>query len=152
MRRVGTCLLAAATIVAALSAAWAEGTPLSATGAWVRWLPEGLPAAGYLTLRNDSATPQRLTNASSPDYRTVMLHRTVRKNGIDQMIEPGGIDIPPGASVSLTPGAFHLMLMDARHGIAPGQSVTFHVVFASGVSLDVQAIVKPANAADAEIK
>lgn len=152
MRRVGTCLLAAATMVGALSAAWAKGTPVSASGAWVRWLPDGLPAAGYLTLENDGTTSQRLTNVTSPDYRMVKLHRSVHKNGIDRMIEREGIDIPPGTSASLAPGGYHLMLMDARHAIAPGQSVTFHLVFASGVSLDLQAIVKPASTADVEIR
>lgn len=152
MRLAATRLLAAVVLLAGAGATWANGTPLSASRAWVRWLPDGLPAAGYVTIKNDGTTSQRLTNATSSDYHKVMLHRSVRENGVDRMIEPEGIDIAPDTSVSLAPGGYHLMLMDAKHSIVPGQSVTFHLVFATGITLDVRAEVKPASAADSEIK
>jgi periplasmic copper chaperone A len=42
--------------------------PISATLAWVRWLPGNLPAGGYLTLRNDGDRPATLVSVSSPDF------------------------------------------------------------------------------------
>jgi copper(I)-binding protein len=129
---------------------WAAESPVSASAAWVRWLPDGLPAAGYVTLRNDDERMQRLTGASSPDYLKVILHRSVRENGVERMIKPDGVDIAPGTSISFAPGGYHLMLMEARHPIAPGDEVTFHLSFASGGSVDVRALVKPAGATGVE--
>ena len=150
MRLTGNWLLAAVLVTALSSSSWAAKPPVSASGAWVRWLPDGLPAAGYMTLRNDSGASQRLSVASSPDYLKVMLHRSVRENGVERMIEPDGLDIPPRSSVSLAPGGYHLMLMGGKHPIAPGDSVMLHLSFASGRGLDVRASVKPASATSVE--
>lgn len=150
MSLVERCLLAAVAAIVLSSSSRAAEPPVSASSAWVRWLPDGLPAAGYMTLRNGSGISQRLTGASSPDYLNVMLHRSVRKNGVEHMIKPGGIDIAPRSSVSLAPGGYHLMLMDAKHPIAPGDSVMLHLSFASGDGIDVRAAVKSADATSVE--
>jgi copper(I)-binding protein len=129
----------------------AERAALSASAAWLRWLPNGLPAAGYLVIRNGGATVQRLTGASSPDYSSVMLHRSIRENGVDRMVmASGGVDIAPGESLSLAPGGYHLMLRQPSHPIRPGDTATLHLVFASGASVDVTAKVRPAAATGPE--
>jgi copper(I)-binding protein len=142
---------------AALSAALLAGVPLanavqpaehvevSATAAWVRWLPNDLPAAGHVVIKNESRTPQRLMGASSPDYSSVMLHRSIRENGIDRMVMTSGVDMAPGGSLSLAPGSYHLMLMKPEHRIEPGDTVTLHLMFASGEGVDVMANVRPAT-------
>lgn len=110
----GKAALAAILLAALLQANTvlpAERAELSATAAWLRWLPNGLPAAGYLVIRNGGATVQRFTGASSPDYSSVVLHRSIRENGIDRMVMANGVDIAPGESLSLAPGGYHLMLM-----------------------------------------
>lgn len=124
----------------------AEHADVSATGAWVRWLPNGLPAAGYVVIKNDGKNPQRLTGASSPDYSSVMLHRSISENGVDSMVMVVGVDVPPGGSVSLAPGGYHLMLMKPKYPIEPGDTAKLHLMFASGASVDVIANVRPAAA------
>ena len=65
------CLLAAPAIVATAA------TPaVRVEQAWIRWLPANLPVAGYATIVNDGDGMQRLTEVSSPDYGSVMLHRS----------------------------------------------------------------------------
>ena len=88
--------------------------------------------------------------ASSPDYSSVMLHRSIRENGIDRMVMTSGVDIAPGGSLSLAPGGYHLMLMKPKHPIKPGDTVTLHFMFASGASIDVIANVRPATATGTE--
>jgi copper(I)-binding protein len=139
-----------AALMQANTALPAQRAALSASAAWLRWLPSGLPTAGYLVIRNEGTTVQRLTAASSPDYSSVMLHRSIRENGVDRTVMASGVDIAPGESISLAPGGYHLMLRQPNHAIKPGDTATLHLMFASGVSVDVAAKVKPAAATGSE--
>ena len=113
---------------------------------WVRWLPAGLPAAGYLTLLNLSDTDRYLTGAASPDYAAVMLHESdTAPNGEMGMRHVDKVRIPAHGEVRLAPGGYHLMLMKARHAIAPGDTVTVDLKFEDGRSLQVTLPVKPAG-------
>jgi periplasmic copper chaperone A len=119
---------------------------LQARDAWVRWLPAGLPAAGYLTLVNSSGADRFLLAASSPDYTAVELHESyTAPNGDMGMRRVDRVRIPAGGSVRLAPGGYHLMLMKARHPIAPGDVVTIELKFDDDRSLRVSLPVKPAG-------
>ena len=47
--------------------------------AWIRWLPAGLPAGGYMSLTNRGDAAVNLVAASSPAYAEVSIHRNVEK-------------------------------------------------------------------------
>ncbi len=96
---------------------------------WVRWLPAGLPMAGYMTLRNTGTRPIRLIGASSGQFLNVMLHRSVNRSGVDRMERARVIVIPAGGSFSLEPGGFHLMLMHGSPEVRPGGTVTIELHF-----------------------
>jgi copper(I)-binding protein len=113
--------------------------------AWVRWLPANLPAAGYAVIVNDGDVAARLTGASSPDYKSVMLHHSRLAQGDSTMEMVSGIDIPAHGKVKLAPGGYHLMLSHATHPIKPGDSVTMTLRFAGGESMQVDFSVLPAN-------
>ncbi|MER3546482.1 MAG: hypothetical protein C4338_02310 [Rhodanobacteraceae bacterium] len=112
---------------------------------WVRWLPANLPAAGYVTIRNDGSKPVKLTGAESADYGMTMLHRSTQKNGSDSMEMVDSIAVPAHGSVALAPGDYHLMLMDAKHPIKPGDSVHITLHFSNGETLQATWPVRPAN-------
>lgn len=132
------------------------GTALAATQAstirvehgWVRWLPANLPAAGYAVIRNDGDQPVKLTGADSADYGMAMLHRSMQKNGKDTMAMVDALNIPAHGEVKLAPGGYHLMLMDARHPIKPGDAVHVALHFADGETIQATWPVKPANTAE----
>lgn len=138
---VGACLLAAS--IAAMSAT----SSVRVTHAWIRWLPANLPAAGYATLVNDSDGLQRLTGASSPDYGSVMLHRSRLAQGDSTMEMVEHLDIPAHGSVKLAPGGNHLMLSHPTRPLKPGDKVPMRLRFADGTTLQVDFSVLPANAA-----
>ncbi len=132
------------TLAAAGSASAADA--IQVREPWVRWLPAGLPAAGYLTLVNPSDTDRYLTGASSPDYAAVMLHESyTAPNGESGMRHVDKVRIPAHGEVRLAPGGYHLMLMKARHAIAPGDTVKVDLIFADGRTLPVTLPVKPAG-------
>ncbi|MGN6312279.1 MAG: copper chaperone PCu(A)C [Rhodanobacteraceae bacterium] len=127
------------------SAAFA-GSSVKVEQGWVRWLPANLPAAGYATIRNDGGKPVELTGAESPDYGMAMLHRSVQRNGKDTMEVVDALNIPAHGEVKLAPGGYHLMLMDARHPINPGDMVHVSLHLNDGETLQATWPVRPANA------
>lgn len=145
MSRLGAtlgCALACA-FTAFAPAAHAAGDALSAQNAWVRWLPNDLPAAGYVTLKNDSDKPVDLVNVSSDDYGMVMLHQTVSNGSTQKMVMVDKATVPAHGTLSIAPGGYHLMLEHAKHKIAPGDTVKVKLQFSDGATLDTPFAVKP---------
>lgn len=139
---LGTALLCTGLCAPALAARHAQ-PELSAHGAWIRWLPAGLPAAGYLRLDNRSAEPITLVNADSPTfYSSVKLHRTVTTGGIRHMQSVERIVVPAHSSLRLGPGGYHIMLLNAKRTIEPGMHVPITLRFAHGKDLTVDFVVR----------
>ena len=132
-------------LVGGAALAATQGPPITVEHGWVRWLPANLPAAGYATLRNDSDRPVKLTGADSPDYGMAMLHRSMQMHGQDTMQRVDALDIPAHEAVKLAPGGYHLMLMNPKHPIKPGDTVRVSLHFADGETIRATWPVRPAN-------
>ncbi|MGC8806143.1 MAG: copper chaperone PCu(A)C [Thiomonas sp.] len=119
-----------------LGSALAAG--IQVTDAWIRWLPSNLPAGGYAKVTNDTDKEVKLIGASSPKYGMVMLHQTVNKNGMSNMVHVDSIAIAPHKSMAFTPGDYHIMLMQPKPGIEPGQKVPVTLKFSDGQSVTTE--------------
>jgi hypothetical protein len=108
------------------------------SNAWIRWLPADLPAAGYATLRNLGDRRATLVGASTPDYGVTMFHESRNRRGVDQMVPIESVLINPHSQVSFAPEGLHIMLMQPRRTIQPGDHVLLTLHFADGQSLPVQ--------------
>lgn len=106
--------------------------------AWIRWLPAGVPAGGYMTLTNTGDRPVTLISASSPDYGEVSLHRNLNRNGTLEMVPAGEITINPHASLDFAAAGYHFMLMRPSSPRQPGDHVPITLHFVGGASLTVQ--------------
>lgn len=115
---------------------WAAGIEVS--GGWIRLLPAGVPAGGYLALRNSGERAMTLVGASSPDYHMVMIHKTVEQGGMSQMIDVDKIEVPAGGEVSFSPGGYHLMLMNPTRDIAVGSKIPVTLKFSDGKEVTAQ--------------
>jgi copper(I)-binding protein len=141
-------LLAATLLITALAPLHgADAAPaITVTHAWARWLPNDLPAAGYLVLHNSGAQAVALTGATSPDFNRVMLHESyTTAEGANRMRHIDRLPVAPGAEVALRPGSYHLMLMRAKRALQPGDTVTVILQFADGATLSVGLPLKPAG-------
>lgn len=156
---LATFILAGLGGLAALPAARAAGAavpppgtptstaaPLAVSNGWVRWLPNGLPEAGYLTLTNRGDQPLDLVSASSPDFGSVMLHQSISNGSTQRMVMVDKLTIPAHGTVAIAPGGYHLMLMAATHPIAPGATVQIILKFSNGATLAAALPVRPPTA------
>ena len=139
-----TCVLAAAPTLALK--VLPPPAHVSVQHGWIRWLPAGLPAAGYAIIRNNGDQPMRLMSVESPDYAMVMLHRSTQASGNDSMEMVESITIPAHGEIRLAPGGYHLMLTSPKRPIKPGDKVQVRLIFASHEMLMAMWTVRPANA------
>jgi copper(I)-binding protein len=143
---IASCL--ASLLLGTAPAAHAAGTAaLSVENGWVRWLPNNLPAAGYLTIKNNGDKAVDLNDASSPDYDSVMLHQTVSNGSTSKMEMVHQVTVPAHGMLNVAPGGYHFMLEGAKHPIKPGDTVKLELHFSDGAAVDTTLRVKsPAQA------
>jgi copper(I)-binding protein len=58
----------------------------------------------------------------------------------------GGLEIPPGATVTLAPGNLHLMMMGLKEPFKQGDKVPVTLVFEKAGKIDVELAVVPIGA------
>ena len=131
---VFVCLILAPTLVPAAS----EEGGVSVRDAWIRETPAGMTMmAGYMALRNNTSRSQVLVAASSPGFATVMIHRTIVKDGMARMEHASQIELTPNASLIFAPGGYHLMLMNPKRTLRAGDRVDITLKFRGGLVLPV---------------
>jgi copper(I)-binding protein len=115
----------ALTAGAAAALAQAYGGAIRISQARIPQPPNGAPtASGYAALTNKGRTPERLMGASSPCCDRVELHQMSMGGGVMTMRPvPGGVDIAPGATLSLSPNGYHLMLIHPHQALKAGLHV-----------------------------
>ncbi len=113
------------------------------TQPWSRATPGGAKVgAGYVTIENKGTVPDRLLGGTSDVAGKVEVHEMSMANGVMTMRPvDDGLTIPPGKTVTLSPGGYHLMLLDLKGPLKQGQSVpvtlTFEKAGAVKLSFDV---------------
>jgi copper(I)-binding protein len=139
-------LLLASTIVSAQHTVTLSR--VTAENAWVREPIAERPITGaYLTLRNPTGKPIRLTSVATPAARVSEMHRMVMKDDQMRMEKIEFIEIPAGGSVELRPGGLHLMLIDLVAPLKAGGKVRIELSFDDGSSLTIDAPVRAGEAA-----
>ena len=115
--------------------------PIRIEGAWARATPPGGKVGGaFITLLNTGDVPDRLVSTSSAIAERVELHTHIMDGNVMRMREvEGGIPLPPGETVKLQPGGFHIMLLGLKQGLAAGSRFPLTVIFekAGSVQVDV---------------
>jgi periplasmic copper chaperone A len=104
---------------------------------WIRWLPAGVPAAGYLTLVNTGDASVTLMAADSPNFGSVTIHRSVAREGVMRMEEVKEIAVAPHSRVDFSAQGYHLMLMNPLQPIESAVQIPITLHFRDGTSLTV---------------
>jgi copper(I)-binding protein len=113
---------------------------------WVRGTVAGQKATGMFG-QVTSASGGTLVSAMSPVAGVVEIHEMVMDGNVMKMRAVTAIDLPAGKAVDLKPGGYHVMLMDLKQDLKPGQSVPVTLIIegAGGKreSVELTAPVKP---------
>lgn len=130
-------------LVCLLSCPAFAGEVLSAVeieGAWSRETPPGTTVGvGYMTIRNDSSTPERLLGATSAVARTVEMHTSVMDGDINRMQRANeGYAIPAHGQFVLSPGGAHLMLIGLEAPLRAGTLVPLTLEFENAGQVQVE--------------
>jgi periplasmic copper chaperone A len=111
---------------------------------WIRATTPGAKvAAGYMTIRNKSAQPERLVGGSSPVAARVETHIHIKDGDVLRMREVKGYDIPANGVFELKPSGAHLMLVDVRRPLKEGEKVPLVLKFEKSGEVKVDFQVRP---------
>jgi periplasmic copper chaperone A len=114
--------------------------------AWSRATPNGARiGAGYLTIENRGATADRLMGGTADISAKIEVHEMSMNNGVMKMRPlDQGITIEPGKTVKLSPGGFHLMLLDLKGPLKQGDKLPVTLQFEKAgkvsITFDVQGV------------
>ena len=138
---LGLCMtvwfLAAPTL--ALTAQPDPTAPIVVEELWARRSPmmprhghHGRPTgngAAYASLRNSGSEEDALIGAETDAAEMVELHETIVESGVMRMRPVTRLSVPPGGSLELRPGGLHLMLINLRRDLRPGDRFTLSLTF-----------------------
>jgi len=118
--------------------AWAA-EPIIVTSPWLRATPKGATVAGgYATITNNGATPDRLVGASLELAQRGEIHEMSMTGSVMHMRRlDQGLAIPPGATVTLSPGGTHIMFFNPKAQLREGQHVAGSLTFAKAGTVSV---------------
>ena len=107
---------------------------------WVKATLPGQPVGGgFLTIVNAGTEPDRLIKVTSDVSGKIQIHDMKVENGVMKMGEvPGGVEIAPGATVELTPGALHVMFMGLKTPFKEGEMVKAVLTFEKAGDIAVE--------------
>jgi hypothetical protein len=115
--------------LAALALAAAAQAQVSVKDAWVRaTVPQQKATGAFMQIV--SAKDAKLVEAKSPVAGVVEIHEMTMVNQVMQMRAIPGLDLPAGKMVELTPGGYHVMLMDLKGQVKENDQVPLTLVVA----------------------
>lgn len=126
-------------LISVLLSAQALAGDIKVENAWVRApAPGQAVVGGFLDIT--SAKDARLVSANSTVAGTTELHEMSMKDGVMMMREVQKIDLPKGQVVKLQPGGLHLMLIDLKKQLRPGDKVPITLKVESGKTTETLSI------------
>jgi len=118
---------------------------ISLTQAWIRMIIPSRPAAGYFTLSNESGVPRQLVGAESSACGSLMLHESLSRGGVEEMDMVKSIPVPANATLTFSPGGYHLMCMSPTKDMKAGGSMPVTLRFADGGTITATFAVRGAT-------
>ena len=112
---------------------------LEIMGPWSRATPKGAPTAiGYMTIKNNGTTPDRLIGGSVDFASGFQLHSMTMEDGVSKMRELESVDIGPGQTIVFKPGGSHVMFVGVKQPLSQGQHVKGTLVFEHAGTVQIE--------------
>jgi copper(I)-binding protein len=115
---------------------------------WARATPKGASVGGgYLKITNTGTAPDVLVRGSTDISDSFELHEMKMEGNVMKMRPvANGIEIKPGQTVELNPSGYHVMLVDLKKQLMPGDRFKATLEFAKAGKVDVDFIVESIGA------
>ena len=115
--------------------------------AWARETVAGQTStAAYFTIDNAGTADDRLTGITIAAPASASLHATESSGGVSRMREmSSGLAIPAGSTISLEPGATHVMIMGLSGPIKAGDTLKLGLRFEKSGEKPIDVPVSPAS-------
>ncbi|MGC2078817.1 MAG: copper chaperone PCu(A)C [Xanthobacteraceae bacterium] len=112
---------------------------------WSRASPKGASTAiGYMIIKNNGATPDRLIGGSADFANAFQLHSMTMEGGVSKMRELKSVDIGPNEAIEFKPGGSHVMFVGLKHPLSQGEHAKGTLIFEHAgtvqIEYDVQGI------------
>jgi copper(I)-binding protein len=118
-------------------------TKINISHPWIREAhPNAEVLAGYMEINNQSPHSQILVGARSVDFKSVMLHQSITKEGMTHMNHAKKIEIKAGTTLQFSQSGFHLMLMNPKKIIKQGDKIQILLEFGDGRVLAIDFTVR----------
>jgi len=122
-------LLSLLTLAASVAHVQAQAQ-VSVDKPWVRATVAQQKSTGAF-FQLQAAADSRLVEVKSGVAGVVEIHEMAMQGDTMRMRAVPGLDLPAGKLVELKPGGYHVMLMDLKQQIKPGEAVPLTLVFES---------------------
>jgi copper(I)-binding protein len=95
-------------------------------------------AGGYLTITNKGKTADRLISGASPAAGQIEIHEVVDVDGMAKTrLIANGIEIKPGKTIELKPGALRIVMLGLKQPLQLGQKIKGTLVFEKAGPVEV---------------
>ena len=138
-------------IALALTIGIAQAQTVEVKDAWIRTPVQGQKSTGAF-MKITATENMKLVAISTPVAGVAEVHEMKMEGDIMKMrAVKGGLDLPAGKTVELSPGGYHLMVTDLKAALPKGSTVPFTLVFkdAKGTESKVELKVPVALSLDA---
>ncbi len=111
---------------------------------YTRTTPPGAPVAGgFLEITNNGKETDTLIGGKTDFSEAVEVHEMPMIDGVMKMRQlEGGLEIPPGETVELKPGSFHIMFIDLKEQMIEGEKHKGTLTFKKAGDVEVEFVVK----------
>lgn len=104
-------------------------------------VPAQKAGGGFMTIENAGAA-DKLIAVSSPVAKEMQLHTMSMEGNVMKMRQVQSIDVPAKGSVELRPGGLHLMFIDLKAQLKPGDQIPVRLKFEKSGEVEVKFHVK----------
>ena len=120
---------------------------INVSTAWSRELPPNAPVgAAFMSIDNHNDQPDRLLSANSSIAAITELHAHIREGDVMRMVKVEAIDVPAHGNLTLEPGGYHVMLIDLKKPLIPGEQLPLTLQFEHAGQVDIVVDIKTSDA------
>lgn len=111
---------------------------------YTRTTPPSAPVAGgFMKITNNGKEADTLIGGAVDFSEVVEIHEMPMIDGVMKMRQlEGGLDIPPGETVELKPGGYHVMFIKLKKQMIEGEKHKATLTFAKAGDVEVEFVVK----------